>query len=224
MPGFRSKAIISRGVEKLGQSELKIGEGIFVIPKVVEWVEKLVEDNNPKAVCASSLGFSRINDLFPSDFLSKVRVVAVDGITPWPPLVSCGLSKFKKRDERRKIYPARGVVFKDIVFIRKKDIGSEDSEDLLFHELVHVVQWEKLGAYRFMIAYCEGFYNYGYRGNPLEEIAYDLKMKFINGNLPDNFIECIESDAAAIWNGIEPKIQGLKGSGDFPFLQDLKPL
>ncbi len=221
MPGFRSKAIISRGVGKLGQSELKIGEGIFVIPKVVEWVEKLVEDNRSKAVCASSLGFSRINDLFPPDFLSKVRVVAVDGITPWPPLVEMGLTEFIKRDKHRIEYPARGVVFKDMVFIVKRHIRLEH---LLFHELVHVVQWEKLGAYRFMIAYCEGFYNYRYQGNPLERISYDLQNKFRNDNVPDNFIECIESDAAAIWNGIEPKIQGLKNSGKFSFLQDLKPL
>lgn len=221
---FRSKEIIRRGVEKLDKRDLEIGMAISALPKIIDWIEKLVEANSSKAVSASSLGFSRINKLFSSDFLDKVQVVKVDGNVPYPPLEGLGLnqSQIREREEHRKKHPARGVTFKDMVFIVKRHIRAED---LLFHELVHVVQWEKLGVKRFLLAYGEGLINLGYRGMPLERIAYDLQGKFDkNETLPPDLIEYIKSDAVKTWNTLESMIQKLKNSGKFSFLQDLKPL
>jgi len=50
---------------------------------------------------------------------------------------------------------------------------------LLFHELVHVVQYEKLGLAEFAAKYVKGFLNGGsYESIPLERNAYELDARF----------------------------------------------
>jgi hypothetical protein len=49
----------------------------------------------------------------------------------------------------------------------------------LFHELVHVVQYEKLGLMEFAAKYVKGFLTGGsYEGIPLEQNAYELDARF----------------------------------------------
>ncbi len=49
----------------------------------------------------------------------------------------------------------------------------------LFHELVHVIQYEKLGISQFAAKYVGGFLTGGsYRAIPLEQNAYDLDARF----------------------------------------------
>jgi len=53
------------------------------------------------------------------------------------------------------------------------------NDRLLFHELVHVVQYEKLGLEGFAAKYVRGFLNGGsYEGIPLEMNAYELDARF----------------------------------------------
>jgi hypothetical protein len=50
---------------------------------------------------------------------------------------------------------------------------------LLFHELVHVVQFRLLGVQRFARLYTRGFLSTGsYLGIPLERCARDLESRF----------------------------------------------
>jgi hypothetical protein len=50
---------------------------------------------------------------------------------------------------------------------------------LLFHELVHVVQYEKLGLPEFAAKYVTGFLSGGsYEAIPLEMNAYELDARF----------------------------------------------
>jgi hypothetical protein len=50
---------------------------------------------------------------------------------------------------------------------------------LLFHELVHVVQYEKLGFAEFAAKYVKGFLSGGsYEAIPLEMNAYELDAQF----------------------------------------------
>ena len=51
---------------------------------------------------------------------------------------------------------------------------------VLFHELVHVVQYEKLGLIEFAAKYVRGFLNGGsYEAIPLERNAYELDGRFV---------------------------------------------
>ncbi|MBS1840865.1 MAG: hypothetical protein JSS69_02015 [Acidobacteria bacterium] len=53
------------------------------------------------------------------------------------------------------------------------------SDRLLFHELVHVVQYEKFGLEGFAQKYVKGFLNGGsYEAIPLEKNAYELDGRF----------------------------------------------
>ena len=53
------------------------------------------------------------------------------------------------------------------------------TDRLLFHELVHVVQYEKLGLAKFAAKYVKGFLSGGsYEAIPLEMNAYELDARF----------------------------------------------
>jgi hypothetical protein len=53
------------------------------------------------------------------------------------------------------------------------------TDRLLFHELVHVVQYEKLGLAEFATKYVKGFLSGGsYEAIPLEMNAYELDARF----------------------------------------------
>jgi len=53
------------------------------------------------------------------------------------------------------------------------------TDRLLFHELVHVVQYEKLGVVEFASKYVKGFLSGGsYEAIPLEMNAYELDARF----------------------------------------------
>ena len=46
------------------------------------------------------------------------------------------------------------------------------------HELVHVLQWRRLGPEKFLALYADGLERFGYRNSPLEAMAYDLQDRF----------------------------------------------
>jgi len=63
----------------------------------------------------------------------------------------------------------------DTVFLKP---SQSDSENLYFHELVHVIQWRLLGPDRFLFSYANGLECFGYRHSPLEAMAYDAEEAF----------------------------------------------
>lgn len=66
-----------------------------------------------------------------------------------------------------------------ITFVDTIAFHSEVTMPVLFHELVHVVQYDVLGVDRFAERYVTGFINGGgYDGIPLEKNAYDLDVHF----------------------------------------------
>ena len=54
---------------------------------------------------------------------------------------------------------------------------------LIFHELVHVVQYRLLGVQEFARLYVRGYLRGGYAGTPLEICAYELDGRFIMGSV-----------------------------------------
>ncbi|HTV66226.1 MAG TPA: hypothetical protein VMD98_11510 [Bryocella sp.] len=57
---------------------------------------------------------------------------------------------------------------------------------LIFHELVHVVQYRLLGIDEFARLYVRGYLHDGYEGTPLEVCAYELDGRFIMGSVGFN--------------------------------------
>jgi hypothetical protein len=97
-----------------------------------------------------------------------------------------------------------GITFKDTFFLQQ----GHESEQLHFHELVHVVQWARLGVDNFLLAYGLGLLSSGYAQSPLEQMAYTLQHRFELGTPPKDLVRVIEQGTDAIWNQAAPIVQG----------------
>jgi hypothetical protein len=74
-----------------------------------------------------------------------------------------------------------GITFKDTIVLSQSVLRSKLApKSLLFHELVHVVQYEVLGVRRFVERYVQGWVKGGldYYAIPLEIHAYDLEQRY----------------------------------------------
>lgn len=74
-----------------------------------------------------------------------------------------------------------GITYLDTYFITSKHAKLES---IHFHELVHVIQWELLGAEKFLAMYADGLERCGYRQSPLEIMAYDHEDRFNSSREP----------------------------------------
>jgi hypothetical protein len=100
-----------------------------------------------------------------------------------------------------------GITFKDTFFLQH---GCE-SEAVHFHELVHVVQWSRLGVDNFLLAYGFDLLSFGYARSPLEQMAYRLQRDFELGTLPQGLSRIIEQATDAIWEQAAPIVHGRYG-------------
>jgi hypothetical protein len=67
-----------------------------------------------------------------------------------------------------------GITFQDVI-VHVEPL----TDSLLFHELVHAVQYKHLGLQGFARLYVQGFLNGGsYEEIPLEKQAYELEARF----------------------------------------------
>jgi len=76
---------------------------------------------------------------------------------------------------------AQGITFDDTVLLSERDgILHGPRSGLLFHELVHVVQYKLLGVGEFIRRYVTGWAAAGfvYEAIPLERDAFDLQRRF----------------------------------------------
>ncbi|MEW6614686.1 MAG: hypothetical protein AB1401_04385 [Thermodesulfobacteriota bacterium] len=166
------------------------------LPAVREWIEKTLEEYRPNAVSVINLSFPRLCKVFPFDLLTRAKAVVINGKMPFPPLSHMGLPEFSEMENMQ----MAGITFKDTFFVSH----SHQTESLYFHELVHVIQWDRLGLDNLLLAYGAGFMQFGYRNNPLEEMAYSLQTSFDLGTLPSNTIEIVRKKTDAVWNGVSP--------------------
>jgi hypothetical protein len=167
-----------------------------VLPAIRRWIENLLEETNEQAALISNLAFPRLPQVFPSELLMKAKVVVVPGSVPFPPLSRMGLPEFGPMEKM----PMAGITYRDTFFINR----SHQTESLNFHELVHVVQWERLGVDDFLLAYGAGLMQFGYIDSPLERMAYSLQEGFDRGNLPLGVVELIRQRTDAIWVSVGP--------------------
>ena len=164
------------------------------LPAVREWIDQTLAEYESDTVSVAGLSFPRLSSMFPPDFLSRAKAVVVTGNVPFPPLSRMGLSEFAHMEDM----PAAGITFKDTYFLHHSD----QSESLHFHELVHVVQWERLGVDNFLLAYGAGLMQFGYENGPFEKMAYSLQTEFERNNLTANTVELINRETDAIWNAV----------------------
>jgi hypothetical protein len=164
------------------------------LPAIRQWIESLLEDAIELSIPVFNLGFPRLPQVFSTELLVKAKVVVVPGNVPFPPLSRMGLPEFGSMEKM----PMVGITYRDTFFINH----SHQSESLHFHEMVHVVQWERLGVDDFLMAYGAGLMQFGYRDSPLEQMAYSLQEGFERGNLPSGVVALIQQRTDAIWTSV----------------------
>ncbi len=168
------------------------------LPGVRQWVDQLLDFHSHRARPVSSFGLTRLSTCFPLDLLERTKVVTVERL-PFPPVEKLGLPEFAPIQQMA----FEGITFKDTFFLQE----GHASEVLCFHELIHVVQWSKLGADNFLLAYGLGLLAFGYEKSPLERMAYTLQRSFELGTLPQELVRVIERDTDAIWDHAAPYVK-----------------
>lgn len=172
----------------------RIGKFQETLPLVREWVEATLKAHHDQAVPVNRRDYPRLRQVFPGALLKQVRAVVVADHPPFPPLSRMGLPEFAAFEGMS----ISGVTYKDTFFVR----NGYQTESLYFHEIVHVVQWDRLGVDHFLLAYGVGLMQSGYRNSPLEEMAYALQDGFDRGDLPGNLIAQIQHQTDAIWSAV----------------------
>lgn len=112
----------------------------------------------------------RLRPFFPADVLESVRVVRGRASEPafYAQLRAMGIHNAPAFSDMA------GVTFQDVV-VHVEGL----TPSLLFHELVHAVQYKHLGLEGFADRYVRGFLSGGsYEEIPLEKQAYALEGKF----------------------------------------------
>jgi hypothetical protein len=138
--------------------------------KVAEYITEQQKLYQEKAAPIPLEDSTALQPFFPSKLLADVRVVHGTVVDPpfYPQLRSLGFGNAPSFSE------LAGITFIDVI-VHAQPLTRE----LLFHELVHAVQYRVLGVARFAELYVRGFLNGGsYEKIPLEKQAYELEERF----------------------------------------------
>ena len=165
-----------------------------VLPVVRQWVEDTLLSYREQASPVSRREYPQLAQAFPHELLNRVQCAVVAGNPPFPPLSRMGLPELAAFEAM----PISGITYRDTFFVRE----GRQSESLYFHEIVHVVQWDRLGVDRFLLAYGAGLMQSGYRDSPLEAMAYELQKHFDGDRLPGDLVALIEKASDRIWEHV----------------------
>jgi hypothetical protein len=155
--------------------KLRDTEIAWIIQQVAEYIEQQRQTYRGKAVPLDSQHKSAMQPFFPPSALDSTRVLVLgaERVTNPP---------FYPELQRMGFEPGSLPDFSLMAAITYMNtvVSYEPFTDRLqFHELVHVVQYEKLGLELFAAKYVRGFLNGGsYDGIPLEMNAYELDARF----------------------------------------------
>ena len=146
----------------------------WVVAQVAEYIDRERRNFRQRAMPLSRNQRAAMQPFFPPSTLDQARVVLAGQRVSNPPfygqLVGMG-------------FEAAGLpnfsLMAAITFVDTVVSHEAFTDRLLFHELVHVVQYEKLGLEGFANKYVSGFLCGGsYDGIPLEINAYQLDTRF----------------------------------------------
>lgn len=155
---------------KLGDTQLA-----WVIQQVTEYIERQRQTYSGRAVSLNANQKAAMQPFFPVSTLDSARVLVLirDRVSN-PPFYGALVQMGFEPAALPNFSLMAAITFVDTV------VSHEPFTDrLLFHELVHVVQYEKLGLEGFANKYVRGFLSGGsYEGIPLEMNAYKLDARF----------------------------------------------
>jgi hypothetical protein len=147
----------------------------WVIQHVAAYIERQRQTYRPRAVPLDPNQMAAMRPFYPASTLDAARLAVLAGERVSNPpfygeLVSMGFEAGSLPD----FAFMAAITFVDTV------VSHEPlTNRVLFHELVHVVQYDKLGLMEFAAKYVTGFLSGGsYEAIPLEMNAYELDARF----------------------------------------------
>jgi hypothetical protein len=147
----------------------------WVIQEVVPYIERQRQTYRRRAVPLDPSQMAAMRPFFPASTLDAARlaVLAGDRVSN-PPFYGQLMGMGFEAGPLPNFALMTAVTFLDTV-VSHEPFTSR----VLFHELVHVVQYEKLGLMEFAAKYVRGFLNGGsYEAIPVERNAYELDGRF----------------------------------------------
>jgi hypothetical protein len=158
----------------------------WIIEEVAVYIHEQRHLFYPRAVFLSPDQKAVLQPFFPAYALNSTRVVVlpierVPNPYFYPQLLAIGFTPESLPDFSQ----MAAVRFVDTIVSHGKL-----NERNLFHELVHVVQYEKLGLHTFAAKYVRGFLKGGsYEAIPLEINAYELDARFASAPMNSFSVE-----------------------------------
>ena len=143
-----------------------------MLDKIEQWIDQTNSEYLKQRICCDRFA-DDFKGFYTALFLKQAYFVVVDKIPKpdFPELRQMGLGDFIDMN-------VDGITYKNTYYILPHVAGNLR---LHFHELVHVAQWEYLGAINFIQRYITEIQTNGYSAAPLEQMAYAFDSHFANG-------------------------------------------
>jgi hypothetical protein len=140
---------------------------------VEEYINSSRKKYAPQAMPLTVAQRSAMQPFFPTEVLDAARLCVLRGTrVPNPSMYS--MAKMMGIRNLPDFSEMAAITFVDVVVSHE-----EFTDALLFHELVHVVQYAQMGVKEFAARYVNGFIQGGsYEEIPLEKNAYELEGRF----------------------------------------------
>ena len=150
-----------------------------LIEDAVQWIEAQREAHRQGARPLTESEKTDLGRFFDAETLGRARVKVVQTVEP--PEFASGLPARAQTDLLMTFSRLVGITFQDTIVVSKTQMPLRSQLlPLLFHELVHVVQYEVLGIHAFIERYILGWVDNGfsYHSIPLERDAYELQEQY----------------------------------------------
>jgi hypothetical protein len=143
-----------------------------MLEKIEQWIDQTNVDFSAQKICCDRFA-KEFDGFYSIPFLQNSFFVVVNQIPKpaFPELRQIGLGGFMDMK-------VDGITYKNTYYMLPHIINDLR---LHFHELVHVVQWQVLGAANFIQRYIYEIQKFGYDQAPLEIMAYALDNHFAGG-------------------------------------------
>ena len=146
-----------------------------MLDKINGWIDETLANHTSERIACDCMA-TDFEGYYPPAFLADSFYVVVPQLPKpdFPELRQLGFGDLIDTD-------FNGITYKNTYFVKQ---GKERNLNLHFHELVHVLQWQTLGAEAFIIRYMDEILRYGYEDAPLEKMAFALEAHFMGGGAP----------------------------------------
>lgn len=144
-----------------------------------KWIKEQREEFRPLGRALPDTAIAQFSPFFEERLLKEVRLVKVPALKN-PKFLAAYQSTFAEKGVPLIDFSEMtGITFLDTILLVEPFLD-EAAIGLIFHELVHVVQYDLLGADKFVELYLLGWVNQGFNNAaiPLEMDAYDLQNRY----------------------------------------------